>query len=94
MNDNREIVESDDVIIKRLSSIDVSVYDHYTPINLKHYNVTQIKWISDARFLDGINNGHNPSEIEVCSSLEKYSTPQRFRAFYALKYPQFVEYSD
>jgi hypothetical protein len=81
----------DEQVLNLLGQLDTAQFEEVCPLDLRHYNETQLKWIQEAKFLEGVNQHRAPSELDVCRSLEEHSTPQRFRAYYALKYPHRVQ---
>ena len=88
------IHNSDDIdIIRKLKSMtseELSYFDRtYGPTDLKHYNNVQIEWIKTSRWLLGTRIQRDPSE-EECMMDYLAQNSHRFRAFYAMKYPDKV----
>lgn len=68
--------------------------EHFVVIDLKHYMKLQIKWMEEERYFLGTRVHHNPTDEELIEDWILHKNPQRFRAFYVLKYPEKVEEND
>jgi hypothetical protein len=80
-------------IIKGMSIEELSSFDSYTPLCIKHYNKVQVKWLTAEECLIQGREGHSEfvEQDELLQDMEENHNPQRFRAYYVLKYPAFVE---
>lgn len=85
----------DSEIITKVDSMDEPTLEYYSNQysvkNLKHYMALQVKWVEEERYFVGQKLGHNPTDIELLNDWVKHKNPQRFRAFYVLKYPKKVK---
>jgi hypothetical protein len=77
-------------IVKGMSYEELVEFDVYTPICMKHYSKIQCKWIATEKQLLNWCRGREVSEEELIEDMGKTKNPERFRAYYVLKYPNFV----
>ncbi len=80
-------------IIKGMSVEELRSFDRYRPLCLKHYNKVQVKWLTTEELLIQGRDGHSEvvEEAELLQDMEDNHNPERFRTYYVLKYPAFVE---
>ena len=76
-------------IIKGMSLAELRAFDKYIPTDMKHYMSVQVSWIEEERYLIGrrFHPARKISDEALMRDMEKYHTPERFRTFYVLKYP-------
>lgn len=86
----QHFLDDKDILAYLDSLQDLNAFNGVIVLELRHYNMTQIAWIRDAQYFTGVHLGHQPTELEVCEELMRNRTPQRFKAFYSLKYPDKV----
>ncbi|MCG8528685.1 MAG: hypothetical protein MI748_20065 [Opitutales bacterium] len=79
--------------IDSMSDDQLFSYSDMKPVDLYDYSRKQTKWIQDAVYYLGIDLGHIPTAGEIADKLLNSNHTQRFRAFYALKYPEKVEHT-
>lgn len=84
--------KEDEEIINRVDSMDNTTLDYYSKsfiaLDLKHYMKLQLQWMEEERYFLGIKLQRCPTDIELLSDWITHRNPQRFRAFYVLKYPE------
>jgi len=70
---------------------DLDKFDIYKPKYFQHYMDIQKGWLETEKELVSTREGHIATEDELLEDMVKYHTPERFRAYYVLKYPAMVE---
>jgi hypothetical protein len=95
-NDELALVghDSEDIpileVLKGMSIEELRSFDVYTPICMKHYARVQTRWISTEKSLLDWKSGRLVDESELIRDMQHTRNPERFRAYYVLKYPAFV----
>jgi hypothetical protein len=84
--DDQEII----YYIKNSQECQLSCYDSYIPLDLKHYLTLQIEWLSKRQYYLGIKLKRQPTELELVDDIENSNHSKEFRIFYCLKYPEMV----
>ena len=86
--------ERDRAVLQRLdkmSEAELAAYDDVCPKNLRHYLDQQKPWLEDEVYFLGIELGRPPSQDEIAGIILNERHSQRFRVFYALRFPEAVE---
>jgi len=78
-------------LIKGMNLRELKEFDVYIPLNLKDYNHHQMGWIQTEKYLIGKKTHKEVSDNELIEDFTKQHTPERYKAFYVLKYPYMVE---
>jgi len=78
-------------IIKGMNLEELRSFDVYTPLCQKHYLDKQSSWIRKEMQLLSTEKGRPISEDELIFDMYKNNNPERFRAFYVLKYHEHVK---
>ena len=84
--ERRDILEE----VNALTPEQLQMFSHYMPIDLQDYVSKQTKWIQDSIYYLGIDSGHVPTAAEISDKLLNTDHSLRYRAYYALKYPDRV----
>jgi hypothetical protein len=58
---------------------------------LTHYVTLQCGWFEETKYYVGLKLNRNPSQTETLEQWVAAKNPERFRAYYVLKYPRNVE---
>lgn len=77
-------------IVDSFDSRQLLQYSSFHPINLRHYAETQKQWLQDSTYFLGIDLGHRPDPGELAEKILNTDHSQRFRAYYALSFPNLV----
>ena len=81
--------------IKRVSSDGLNYFDRFLPKPefVRDYINVQIGWVRTDFWFLGIKLGRCPTEAELSGDYKAHNNSLRFRAFYALKFPdRIMEY--
>lgn len=73
-----------------LSEEELDSFGRLCPIDLAHYIRAQQPWIEDEIYFLGLSLNHQPSDAAIANYVLDQPHSKRFRAFYALRYPQRV----
>lgn len=60
------------------------------PKDLAHYMAAQRPWVEDEIYFLGIALHHSPTDAEIAEHILQETHSQRFRIYYALRYPDRV----
>ena len=77
--------------IKRMSDQRLKRFDDLIPTgaaDLKFYQSLQLHWLRDQEYLLGTRLGRKPTQREMFAEFMNNHNGQRFRAYFALKYPE------
>jgi len=85
-NDNEIIF-----FLDSLSLTEIKEYTKYTPIDIKHYAEIQKHWIEVEIYYLAQKLGREPSDEELIGDFEETHNPERYRAFYVLKFPEKIK---
>jgi len=77
-------------ILKGMSVDELRSFDVYAPMCMKHYMKIQESWIITEKSLLVWSCGRNIDESELINDMVKTRNPERFRAYYVMKFPGFV----
>jgi len=82
-------------VIKGMTLEELKYFDDYVPLNLEYYNNGQIKWYDKERYLIGTRNGKKEvSPLELIEDMSNNHTPNRYKAYFVLKFPDKVKRRD
>ena len=87
--------EEDRVVLARIDRLpdsELAVYDRWQPKSLKHYVSVQKPWLEDEIYFLGIRFRRTPTDTEIAETILAENHSQRFRAYYALRYPNEVTF--
>ena len=84
--ERRDIIDE----IDAMTSDQLEKFSDYIPTDLRDYVTMQSKWIQDSIYFLGIDCGHVPTAVEISDKLLNTDHSMRYRAYYALKYPDKV----
>jgi hypothetical protein len=70
-----------------LSDDQLAAFDRLRPLDLRHYLSEQRPWLEDEIYFLGIALHRPPTEAEIAEIILGERHSQRFRAFYALRFP-------
>jgi hypothetical protein len=85
---------SDNEILNFIDQLpDERLYDigAYRPKALKHYLEKQMPWIETEIYYLGIRLHRQPEMEEIAQTILETPHSKRFRAYYALRYPELIE---
>jgi len=77
-------------IVDQFTSLELQQYSAFYPKNLRHYAEIQKSWMQDSTYFLGIDLGHKPDPTELADKILNTNHSQRFRAYYALRFPDRV----
>ena len=86
-DERRDIIEE----INAMTPEQLARFSSYIPVDLRDYVTEQSKWIQDSIYFLGIDCGRVPTAIEISDKLLNTDHSLRYRAYYALKYPDKVK---
>ena len=76
--------------IKRMSPRRLRRFDRLAPRNVEQqraYTSAQMEWLKGEHYLLGTRLGRSPTHAELHADFVAHRNGQRFRAYYAMKYP-------
>lgn len=76
--------------LDKMSEDELAAFNRLHPKDLRHYLEQQKPWLEDEIYFLGIALQRPPSQTEVAQFILDESHSQRFRAFYALRFPEAV----
>ena len=76
--------------VDALSHEELRFYGGSIPRNLKHYLDHQVCWLQDSIYFLGIDIGHRPTPDEIADKILNSSHSERYRAYYAMRFPEMV----
>lgn len=79
--------------VDALSQEELGCYGGSIPRNLKHYLEHQVCWLQDSIYFLGIDLGHRPTPAEIADKILNSSHSERYRAYYAMRFPDMVSMS-
>lgn len=89
------VADLDDALIiariKRMPDRRLKRFDDLVPASeadLRAFHSLQLRWLRDEEYLLSTRLGRKPSPRELFSDFADHHNGQRFRAYFALKYPQ------
>ena len=77
--------------IKRMSEERLKRFDDLVPADethVKFYQSMQLRWLRDEEYLLGTRLGRRPTQRELFVDFLNNHNGQRFRAYFAMKYPE------
>jgi len=78
-------------IIKGLSLEELNYFGEYSPKDLKYYNSEQNNWLAKEKYLIAARKGSpEVSPLELVEDIQRNHNPERYRAYFVLKYPNKV----
>ena len=80
--------------VDRMSSDELADFDRLRPVDLRHYLREQTPWLEDEIYFLGIELRRAPTEDEIACCVLSQRHSQRFRAYYALRFPEAVALAD
>jgi hypothetical protein len=81
-------------IVNALEPSELSSYAPFLPHSLQHYAQVQRKWMQDCIYFLGIDLGRQPQPGEIADKILNSDHSKRFRAFYALQFPDKVYFDE
>ncbi|HLD98053.1 MAG TPA: hypothetical protein VI815_01890 [Candidatus Nanoarchaeia archaeon] len=78
--------------IKGMNEEELKEYDVYRPIDMAFYTSEQNKWIAKEKWLVGTRIGIDPQATpeELIEDFLSNHIPQKYKAYFVLKYPDMV----
>lgn len=73
--------------IKRMPLHRLRRYDRLVPIDASEYSDIQVEWLKKEAWLLGTRLGRSPTSQELFIDFMNNHNGQRFRAYFAMKYP-------
>lgn len=76
--------------IKRMPEVRLRHFDQLIPADdtqVRFYQSLQLRWLRDQEYLLGTRLGRGPTAREMFVDFMKNHNGQRFRAYFAMKYP-------
>jgi hypothetical protein len=91
------VQQIDMTVIQRVDSLspeDLLAFKQVCPTDLKHYMGIQKSWIEEDIYYLGCELCHKPTRDQVAERILTGKQSRRFRAYYALRYPEKVVYPE
>lgn len=76
--------------VNQMNSGELALFERMQPRNLRHYMTEQKPWLEDEIYFLGIALHRRPSESDIAEFVLEEAHSLRFRAFYALRYPEYM----
>ena len=76
--------------IKRMPDRRLKRFDNLIPsdeVQVRFYQSLQLRWLRDEEYLLGTRLGRRPTQRELFADFLNHHNGQRFRAYFAMKYP-------